>query len=381
MVDIFGTLGPSCDDEEVLAAMFKEGMTGIRINLSHVMLADCCESIRRIHRASEVTGISPKILIDMQGPELRIGDLKEPLKLAEGDSLKLAEADRLKLPEPDRLKLPEPDSLKLTKPDSLTLPKPGSLNLPEPDWLPSVSAGEDSAAPDNTVPIDPRIARKLSQGQEVLLDDGKILAEVILIKENVAELKVLRGGILKSRKSIAIKGLNIDDFPALTERDRENLKDAVSFGITGVMQPFVRSADDLKEVRKAAGDKLKIYAKIENMTGVENLTSFLPYSDEIIIARGDLGNAMPLWELPRTQKSIAKICRQHNKPFMVVTQMLSSMEHSKVPTRAEVSDIYNAVADGASSVMATGETAVGEYPAEVIRYLARTAKAALETMR
>ena len=114
------------------------------------------------------------------------------------------------------------------------------------------------------------------------------------------------------------------------------------------------------------------------MTGVHNLKSFLPYADEIIIARGDLGNAMPLWELPRTQKDIAKICREHSKPFMVVTQMLSSMEHSKVPTRAEVSDIYNAVADGASSVMVTGETAVGEYPVDVIRYLSKTAGAAFD---
>ncbi|WP_330369792.1 pyruvate kinase [Butyrivibrio sp. FCS014] len=334
MVDIFGTLGPSCDDEEVLKAMFKEGMTGIRINLSHVMLADCEESIRRIQRAAKAIGITPKILIDMQGPELRIGDLKEPLELKEGVILHIRQE--------------------------------------------KASGITSETDPDNVICIDPRILRKLSPDQEVLLDDGRILAVVTKAKENAAEAKVLLGGTLKGRKSVAIKGLNIDDMPALTECDLENLKYAKKLGITGVMQPFVRSADDLKEVRKAAGENLRIYAKIENLTGVRNLKSFLPYTDEIIIARGDLGNAMPLWELPGAQKSIAKICREHNKPFMVVTQMLFSMEHSKVPTRAEVSDIYNAVADGASSVMVTGETAVGEYPVEVIRYLSKTAGAAAD---
>ncbi len=362
MVDIFGTLGPSCDEEEVLKAMFKEGMTGIRINLSHVMLADCKESIRRIQRAAKAIGITPSILIDMQGPELRIGDLKEPLELEEGVILHIRQE---------------------TAPGIAAESAP-CVNLDNSLCIASEkAAGTDTEyAPgidrEKAICLDLRILRKLSPGQDVLLDDGRILAVVTKAKENAAELKVLRGGILKGRKSIAIKGMNIDDMPALTEHDLENLKCAKELGITGVMQPFVRSADDLTEVRKAAGENLKIYAKIENMTGVHNLKSFLPYADEIIIARGDLGNAMPLWELPRTQKDIAKICREHNKPFMVVTQMLASMEHSKVPTRAEVSDIYNAVADGASSVMVTGETAVGEYPVEVIRYLSKTAGAAAD---
>ena len=168
--------------------------------------------------------------------------------------------------------------------------------------------------------------------------------------------------------------------PALTDSDFENIKIASEYNITGVMQPFVRSADDLKAVREAlnnsGGQDIKIYAKIENTTGVENLESFFEYADEIVIARGDLGNAVPLWELPGIQKDISSRCSDHHMPFMVVTQMLAYMEHSKVPTRAEVSDIYNAVCDGASSVMVTGETAVGDYPVEVIRYLVNTARTA-----
>ena len=150
------------------------------------------------------------------------------------------------------------------------------------------------------------------------------------------------------------------------------------------MQPFVRSSDDLVLVRKVLDENgcedIKIYAKIENASGVKNIVSFLDLCDEVIIARGDLGNSMPLWELPHTQKYISKICNDHDKPFMVVTQMLSSMEKSAVPTRAEVSDIYNAVLDGAYSVMVTGETAIGEYPVEVIRYLYNTAQEALKHM-
>ena len=326
MIEIYGTLGPACDDEEILAGMFLEGMTGIRINLSHVMLKDCADSLHRIRRAAEKSGIIPKILIDMQGPELRIGAIKEPLALSEGDVFFLGERG---------------------------------------------------------IALDQRILDAMRSDQEVLLDDGRILARVEDISEDgrSAQLKVLRGGTLSGKKSIALSGSTVD-MPALTESDLENIKAAESFGVTGVMQPFVRSAKDLQDVRKAlddsGGKNIKIYAKIENLTGVENLESFFDYAGEIVIARGDLGNAVPLWELPGVQKDIAKRCSDHFMPFMVVTQMLTSMEHSKVPTRAEVSDIYNAVLDGASSVMVTGETAIGQYPVEVIRYLARTANAAAQ---
>lgn len=166
----------------------------------------------------------------------------------------------------------------------------------------------------------------------------------------------------------------------MTAQDRENLALAPSCGVTAVMQPFVRSADDLKAVRAAmnecGGTDIRLFAKIENRRGMDALAELLPHADEIVIARGDLGNAVPLWELPAVQKRIAARCRENGTPFMVVTQMLASMEHSRVPTRAEMSDIFNAVLDGAASVMVTGETAAGEYPADVIRYLALAAHAA-----
>ena len=195
---------------------------------------------------------------------------------------------------------------------------------------------------------------------------------------------MIRGGLLESRKSVALPGLEIQT-PAMTEADRAQIRRAKGFGVTAVMQPFVRSGEDLREVRRAlneagCGDVL-LYAKIENMAGIQNLEELIPCCDEIVIARGDLGNAMEVWELPAVQKHIASRCRAAGRDFMVVTQMLDSMSHRPVPTRAEVSDIFNAVLDGASSVMVTGETAAGEYPAAAIRYLSRTVREAEAYLR
>ncbi len=323
-VDIYGTLGPSCDDTAVLKEMFDAGMTGIRINLSHVMLLDCIESISRIHSAARSSGIVPQILIDMQGPEIRIGRFSGEMKLEDGESSFIG--------------------------------KQG-------------------------IPLDGNILDHLDAGDELLLDDGRILAEVAEKSGGTARITIKRGGSLLQRKSLAVRGKEIV-LPAMTEDDRSNLLQAGELGVTGIMQPFVRSRDDLLEVKRTLEDfgtkGMKVFAKIENSAGIRNLESYMDVCDEIVIARGDLGNCMPLWELPGVQKEIAGICNEHDMPFMVVTQMLTSMEKNKVPTRAEVSDVYNAVADGASSVMVTGETAIGDYPVEVIRYLANTVKEALK---
>ena len=341
--DIFGTFGPACANEEILERMFLEGMTGIRLNLSHVMLRDNEAQIRMIRRAGKKHGISPKLLIDLQGPELRIGNLPKPLLLDAGDRILLREST----------------------------PEAGQL------WK------SDGADEIKVVPISRLIVSMLHPGEEFLLDDGKLLAKVEENRGGEAEAVILRGGKLSSRKSITVKE-GTAALPALTEADRRNLRSAAELGVTGVMQPFVRGWEDLREVKNALSDAgaadIRVYAKIENKTGLEKLDELIDTSDEIVIARGDLGNAMPLWELPGVQKEIARKCRAAGRPFMVVTQMLASMEHTQVPTRAEVSDIYNAVLDGASSVMVTGETAIGEYPVDVIRYLSKTAAEALHAI-
>lgn len=318
LMDIYGTVGPRCADVDTFEKMLRAGMTGVRLNLSHVTIEESADKIAALHEAAKRCGVKAQLLIDMQGPELRIGKLEREIVLNTGDTVSL-----------------------------------GASGIPVPET----------------------VREYLKPGQEILLDDGKILLKVT--EPPFAE--VLRGGALKGIKSIALTGAGIRP-PTMTADDLMNIKNAKKYGVTAVMQPFVRDADDLRCVRKAleaagCGD-IKLLAKIENLDGVSNLDALMPESDEIVIARGDLGNAVPLWELPAMQKRIAARCRAAGKPFMVVTQMLASMEHSSVPTRAEVSDIFNAVLDGCSSVMVTGETAVGDYPVEVIKYLANTVREA-----
>ena len=318
-MELYGTLGPGCAGTDTLEAMFRAGMTGLRLNLSHTTLRAAAPQLEALHAAAARCGVRPKLVIDMQGPELRVGALDGPVTLAEGSAAAL-----------------------------------GAGGIPVPDI----------------------ILPALTPGQPVLLDDGKLLLEATEPLAGGVRARVLRGGVLQSRKSIALPGADVRP-PAVTDADRQNLADAAAWGVTGVMQPFVRGREDLLAVRaalEAAGcEGVRLLAKIENLDGVEKLPELMDATDEIVIARGDLGNAVPLWQLPALQKRIAAACRAAGKPFMVVTQMLSSMERSPVPTRAEVSDIFNAVLDGASSLMVTGETAVGQYPAQVMQYLVNTA--------
>ena len=330
---IYGTLGPHCSDTKTLRAMFDAGMTGIRLNLSHVTLHDAALQIEALHKAADMAGVKTDLLIDMQGPELRISAPRVPLRLMDGDPVILETSDQLE-----------------TETSCIRLPA--------------------------------IVEQALVPGQQVLLDDGKILLEVFddsRKKDRGTAAKVIRGGLLQGRKSIALPGAEIWP-PTLTETDLINIRAARKYGVTGLMQPFVRDADDLRQVRAALhdanADDIRLLAKIENQAGTAHIDSLLPYADEFVIARGDLGNSMPLWELPAAQKRLAARIKDAGKELMIVTQMLASMEHSPVPTRAEVSDIFNAVLDGADSVMVTGETAVGDYPVEVIRYLTNTAKEA-----
>lgn len=313
-IEIYGTLGPADNDKKTLKEMFHHGMTGLRLNLSHRSLSDCRDWLQNVYEVSESLHIVPDLLVDLQGPELRIGNLEAPLTLNAGESICLA--------------------------------------------------------PDGLIPL-PGIAYPLfKKGQKLMLDDGKILLEIT--EERSFTARVLTGGILHSRKSLALPGQTVD-LPTLTGTDMENLAELSRYRVTGVMLPFVRNADDLINLRKALMDlgnaHVRVFAKIENQEGVKQLPSLLPHCDHVVIARGDLANSVTLTRLPAIQKKIALLCNRTKTPFMVVTQLLASMENSPVPTRAEVSDIFNAVLDGASSLMLTGETAIGRYPAEAVRVL------------
>lgn len=326
-IEYYGTLGPACADEETLTAMFEAGMTGIRLNLSHKSLQESKEWVDLYRNTSKKCGKEADLLIDLIGPEVRIGDVKE-----------------------ERIIIEETE----------------------------VFLGEDG------VPVPSYIEEILVEGQHVLLDDGKIELVVTDMDQYTKGTgpifcKVLRGGILKSRKSLALPGIRVNN-PTLTKSDYENLKAAKEYGVTAVMLPFVRGKEDLIRLKNVLkeynSEDIRIFAKIENREGVEKLYELLPYCDHIVIARGDLGNAVPLTKLPVIQQKISDICNEEGMPFMVVTQMLHSMMDAAVPTRAEVTDIFHAIKEGASSVMLTGETAAGQYPVEAMKVLVDTGEAA-----
>ena len=239
-MDFYGTIGPACADVKLLQQMVEAGMTGIRMNLSHGPLAAHKDWLVMLHKA----GVK-KLLIDLQGPELRIGRLPQPLSLTAGQTVRL-----------------------------------GVQGIPCPAAL----------------------VHSVQPGQELLLDDGKLLARVDTAEPDALVCTIVRGGVLQSRKSLAAPGADIQ-MPTLTAEDKENLAIAADCGVTGVMLPFVRGAADIRNLRQALAEagapQLKILAKIENLAGVQALPDFLPLVDEVVIARGDLGNAMPLWELPR----------------------------------------------------------------------------------
>ena len=313
---LYGTLGPACADTDTLRAMFRAGMAGMRLNLSHGTLSESAAWVKMMHAAARAEGVTSDLIIDLQGPELRIGKLDKPVELKEGSTLTLGES------------------------------------FPVPDC----------------------VAPNLTDSDELLLDDGALLLRVEDAKSG--RCRVVRGGVLASRKSLAVVGRELPA-PALTELDIENLRHAKEYGVTGVMQPFVRGREDLEIVRKAMAETgtedLKIFAKIENQTGLHKLDEIIPLADVVICARGDLGQAMPLWELPRAQTLIVEKCRAAGRDFMISTQMLHSMHHSAVPTRAEVTDVYQAAKSGAPYLLLTGETAAGEYPVEAMHYFARIA--------
>jgi len=313
----YATLGPSCCDTAALSALLRRGVTGFRLNLSHTPLAARTDWIDALHGAERKTGLRAQLMIDLRGPEVRIGDMPAPLPLAEGTA---------------------------------------------------VTLGTD-------IPVDGDVLDALRPGMTVLLDDGAMALTVV----DGGVCRVTRGGTLTGHKSLTLEGVDLRR-PALCEADLADLSQAAALGVNAVMQPFVRSAGDLRVVRQTMAENgladAELFAKVENQPGLDALPDWLALCDVVTIARGDLGSSLPLERLPAAQKHIAALCRSRGKPFLVVTQLLHSMIDHPSPTRAEVLDIYNAVLDGADCLMLTGETAQGRYPLESADWLIRVAQEA-----
>ena len=328
---IICTLGPAVDTVEDLAGLIRGGMNGARFNFSHGTHASHLATLQRLRAAAEAAGRMPALLLDTKGPEIRVKTFAAgAAELREGALFTLYARDR---------------------------------------------AG-DSAGVSVTYA---GLARELACGNRVLLDDGLISLRVARIAGEDVECRVEIGGTLSDNKSINLPDTAVR-LPAITDRDREDLRFAVENGYDYVAASFVRTAEDVRQIRACleefGGGDIMIIAKIENREGVDNADEIIAAADGLMVARGDLGVEVPAAQVPDIQKKLIQKCRRMGKTVVVATQMLESMLHSPRATRAEVSDVANAVYDGASCVMLSGETASGQYPRESLRTMAEVVCAA-----
>lgn len=327
-IKIIATIGPSSDSYETIYKMIEAGMSIARMNFSHCTYPEYLERKRHIQKASKKLKKSVQILQDLQGPRIRVGEMpKEGLELKEGE-LKIFSTNRK---------------------------KNGAIFV------------------DN-----PYLHLDIKLGHPIYLANGDM--ELIVKKKKGSEIyaEVVRGGILYSRKGVNVPYTKLTT-SGITRKDVKDLKFGLRQKTDYVAISFVQSAEDILKARKIIGNRAKIIAKIESAQALENIDAIIQASDGVMIARGDLGIEVPYEKLPFIQKNIIRHAAWHRKPSITATQMLTSMINHDHPTRAEVSDIANAVWDGTDAVMLSDETASGKYPIRSVKAMARVVKYAEET--
>jgi pyruvate kinase len=323
-VKIVATLGPASNNEKTIRALFEAGADVFRINMSHATP----EALRQSHaiiRKIEAEFSRPiGILIDLQGPKLRIGKFESgAIRLTEGDIVSFVRRE--------------------------SVGGLGRVHLPHPE-----------------------IFQAVQPGHALLLDDGKLRLRVVEASDVRIDAEVLTSGTLGSRKGISLPDTVIP-LEAMTDKDRADLEDALTVGVDWVALSFVQRAKDIAEARKLIRGRAAVMAKIEKPSALAELAEIIELADGIMVARGDLGVEMPVEKVPGLQKQITRAARNAGKPVVVATQMLESMILSPAPTRAEVSDVATAVFDGADAVMLSAESAVGKYPVEAVATMDRVA--------
>ncbi|WP_059009230.1 pyruvate kinase [Streptomyces specialis] len=326
------TLGPATDSYERIAALVEAGMDVARLNLSHGGHADHESRYRRVRRAAREMGRSVGILADLQGPKIRLGTFREgPVLLENGDEFVIT-----------------------------TDEVAGDHNR----------CGTTYAG----LPAD------VSPGERILVDDGRVALEVVAVEGSDVRTRVVEGGLVSDNKGLNLPGVAVS-VPALSTKDIDDLRWALRTGVDVIALSFVRSGDDIKDVHRVMAEEgrfLPVIAKVEKPQAVANLQSIVDAFDGIMVARGDLGVEVPLEDVPMVQKRAIQLAKRNAKPVIVATQMLDSMIESSRPTRAEASDVANAVLDGTDAVMLSGETSVGRYPLETVRTMSRIVVAAEE---
>ena len=328
---IICTLGPAVDNEESLRGLMLGGMNAARFNFSHGTHETHLALLNKFKKVREELGLPVATILDTKGPEIRIAQFKDgKVELEQGQTFTLTTRE---------------------------------------------VEGDETVVSQSykDLPAD------LSVGDHVLIDDGLIDMVVEQLTETDVVCRVENGGPLSNNKSVNVPGAKIN-LPALTDKDRADLKFAVENDMDFVAASFVRKAADVNEIRaellRHGGKGVRIISKIENQEGLENLDEIIEASDSIMVARGDLGVEIPLWEVPSVQKKMITKTTMAGKPVVTATQMLDSMTRNPRPTRAEVSDVANAVFDGTSCVMLSGESANGKYPVETVKTMAKICEAA-----
>jgi pyruvate kinase len=324
---IVATIGPASSSDESLTALVYAGMDAARLNFSHGTREEQAERARLVRQAQDEADRPLALIADLQGPKLRIGDLSEPLLLSRGEETVL--------------RFDEHGS-------------DGELTV-----LPGV------------------LGEVIEPGHDILIDDGHVRLRVGEVESGRAKCTVLAGGLVTSHKGVNVPGVHVP-IPSLTDKDRADLEAALAVDADFVALSFVRSPDDVRKVRgllEDAGSHAHVIAKIEKKEAIDTLPQILDAADAVMVARGDLGVEIGPASVPLLQKRIILAALERGKPVITATQMLETMEHRPEPTRAEASDVANAVLDGSSALMLSGETAIGEFPVHAVEYMDRIARA------
>lgn len=325
---IICTIGPATESIEMLEKLANAGMNVARLNMSHGDHESHAKIIQAIQSLNKKLSHPIAVLLDTQGPEIRTGDMVNDLHLTEGDTISIVARGAEDV-------------------------ESSSIHINYEDLINDVDVGD-----------------------MITVDNGLINLEVLSKEDRVMQVKVIDGGLLKSKRHVNLPGIRVN-LPAITDKDRRDIEFGMQQGVDFIALSFVRQADDIHELRELLGDKAdktKIVAKLEDQEAITNMVDIIAAADGIMVARGDLGVEIPLEVLPRIQRRIIRTCAEMGKRVIVATHMLESMIENPIPTRAEVTDVANAVYEEADAIMLSGETTVGKYPVKCVEILDRISR-------